>query len=590
MPWRPDNRYQLGVFAPLFRLNDHDSVAANNARFVASLRSIVGRNSVLVGDKRTARFRMGVRFGGGSAIAVVLPHSLVQLWRIARVCVDADKIIIMQAANTSLTGGATPFGDLYDRDVVIINTSRIRGIHVIEQGRQVICLPGATLFDLENVLIPFDREPHSVIGSSCIGASVVGGICNNSGGALLKRGPAFTQMALFGAFDQCGQLRLVNHLGINLGENPEIILSRVEKGKFILNEIEHDPALAGADHGYAHRVRNLDAEEPARFNADPKGLFEASGSAGKIVVFAVRLDTFPKETRTKVFYIGSNDPFDLERTRRNVLKSFKTLPISAEYIHRDAYNLAEVYGKDTFLAIQYLGTSRLPRLYQVKDKFDRFARHCGFRSSSFSDGVLQQLARMHPNHLPARMNAFRDRFEHHLLLKVGSEGIAEAADYLNSCFPSERGDYFECTEEEAKKAFLHRFVVAGAAIRYRTMHEGAVEEIVALDVALRRNDTDWFRPLPADIEGMILHKLHYGHFFCHVFHQDYIVAKPHDPTEVKSRILADLRNRGAEFPAEHNVGHLYEAKAVLAEFYKKLDPRNALNPGIGRTSRRRNWA
>jgi hypothetical protein len=33
------------------------------------------------------------------------------------------------------------------------------------------------------------RAPHSVIGSSCLGASIVGGVANNSGGALVKRGP-----------------------------------------------------------------------------------------------------------------------------------------------------------------------------------------------------------------------------------------------------------------------------------------------------------------------------------------------------------------------------------------------------------------
>jgi D-lactate dehydrogenase len=36
-----------------------------------------------------------------------------------------------------------------------------------------------------------------VIGSSCIGASVIGGICNNSGGSLVQRGPAYTEMSLF---------------------------------------------------------------------------------------------------------------------------------------------------------------------------------------------------------------------------------------------------------------------------------------------------------------------------------------------------------------------------------------------------------
>jgi D-lactate dehydrogenase len=48
--------------------------------------------------------------------------------------------------------------------------------------------------------------------------------------------------------------------------------------------------------------------------------------------------------------------------------------------------------------------------------------------------------------------------------------------------------------------------------------------------------------------------------------------------------------RGAEYPAEHNVGHLYEAKPDLAAFYASIDPTNSINPGIGKMSKRRNYA
>lgn len=51
-----------------------------------------------------------------------------------------------------------------------------------------------------------------------------------------------------------------------------------------------------------------------------------------------------------------------------------------------------------------------------------------------------------------------------------------------------------------------------------------------------------------------------------------------------------LEQRGAQYPAEHNVGHLYEAKPALKQFYRKLDPTNSFNPGIGKTSKKKNWA
>ena len=183
----------------------------------------------------------------------------------------------MQAANTGVTGGSTPDGADYDRGVVLINTMRIGGLHLINDGTQVVCLPGATLFHLEKALKLLGRAPHSVIGSSCIGASVFGGICNNSGGALIHRGPAFTQLALFARLDEAGNLHLVNHLGIALGNDPETILQRLEKGEFTSADIANDPSRVASDPDYAEHVRDIQAATAARFNADPRRLFEASG-------------------------------------------------------------------------------------------------------------------------------------------------------------------------------------------------------------------------------------------------------------------------------------------------------------------------
>ena len=74
--------------------------------------------------------------------------------------------------------------------------------------------------------------------------------------------------------------------GIELGETPEDMLGRLEHGEFADADVQHD-AGAGSDHGYASHVREIDADTPARFNADPQRLYEASGSAGKVMVFAV---------------------------------------------------------------------------------------------------------------------------------------------------------------------------------------------------------------------------------------------------------------------------------------------------------------
>ena len=172
---------------------------------------------------------------------------------------------------------------------------------------------------------------------------------------------------------------------------------------------------------------------------------------------------------------------------------------------------------------------------------------------------------------------------------MADASIDDARHLLDSMFPSAQGNFFECTYEEGEKAFLHRFAAAGAAIRYRAIHRREVEDIVALDVALRRNDPNWVEHLPEYVAKPIIHKLYYGHFFCHVFHQDYIVRKGHNPLELEHRMWKLLDARGAQYPAEHNVGHLYDAKPALLNHYKRLDPCNCFNPGIGRTSKSVRW-
>lgn len=558
------------------------------AELIEKLETIVGKKHTLTDPSRTLLYRKGIRFGEGDAIAVVLPGTLVEQWLVLKACVEADVIVITQSANTGLTGGSTPDGNDYDRPVVIVSTRRLEGIQVIENGEQVVCLPGSTLFKLEKELKKYNRGPHSVIGSSCIGASVMGGVCNNSGGALIQHGPAYTQMAVFAQLDDQGQLHLVNHLGIELGDDPETILQNLQNHTYTEKDINHDAGL-GHDHHYCDHVREIDADTPARFNADPTRHYEASGSAGRLMVFAVRLDTFPLEKNSAVFYIGTNNTDDLDEIRRHILAHFKNLPVSGEYIHRDAFDIAAVYGKHIYLAIQKLGTNVIPRLYAFKNFVDRVSTKIPFFPNNFSDRFAVFVSKLLPNHLPKSIRDYRDRFEHHLILKMADDGIAEAQAFLQTFFQNKQSDYFHCNEKEAEAAMLHRFATAGAATVYRSVHSDTVEDLVALDIALRRNDKDWFETLPENISQHFFHKLYYGHFFCSVFHQDYIAKKGTDCHKVKEEMLAILDQRGAQYPAEHNVGHLYQANADLKKFYQQLDPTNSLNPGIGKTSKKKYW-
>lgn len=558
-------------------------------QLISQLTDIVGHAHIITDAAKNEAYRSGYRFGTGNAIAVVRPATLLEFWNVLKACVAHDVIVINQAANTGLTGGSTPSGNDYDRDIVIINTMLMKDIQLINDAEQVVCFPGSTLNELENLLKPHEREPHSVIGSSCIGASVIGGICNNSGGALVQRGPAYTEMSLFAQLNENGELELKNHLGIDLGETPEEILTNLQGHHYQRKDIQRDCGK-GHDHHYCNHVRKVDEDSPARFNADPSRHYESSGSAGKLAVFAVRLDTFPLEKNTAVFYIGTNQIQTLNDIRRHMLANFEVLPISGEYIHRDAFDVAARYGKDTFWVIKKFGTHWLPKLFALKANVDRIAKKFSFLPHHLSDKFMQLLSKVMPEHLPKSLWAYRDKYEHHLIVKMGGKGVQEAREFLKTYFSDDtKGGYFECNAEETQAAMLHRFAVASAAIRYRAIHEKEVEEIVALDVALRRNDNEWFEVLPPEIDNKISHKLYYGHFMCHVFHQDYIVKKGYDCEALEHDMLKLLDQRGAQYPAEHNVGHLYEAKPELRKFYKVLDPTNSFNPGIGKTTKKKHW-
>ncbi len=562
--------------------------AQSKSKLVQDLKAITGDKYILTAEWSKQPYCKGWRYGAGEAFAVAKPGTLLEIWKILEICVNENIIVIMQAANTGLTGGSTPNGNDYDRPILIISTMRIDNIHIINEGKQIIGFSGSTLFGLENKLISYGREPHSVIGSSCIGASIVGGICNNSGGALVKRGPAYTELSLYAQINLEGELLLINDLGIDLGDTPEEILTNLQTQNYTKDQIQFPEKLA-SDNEYQKRVRNVEESTPARFNADGRRLHGASGCAGKIAVFAVRLDTYPAPKNHQIFYIGTNNSDVFGNIRRDILSHFKYLPISGEYLHRDCYDATKKYCKDTFVVIDKMGSGFIPKLFELKRKVDLLAEKFMFLPNKFSDRLMQFLSNFWPNHLPNRMEQYRDKYEHHWIIEMSDEGIDEAKEYFKKFFTENEGDFFECTKEEGEKALLHRFVAAGAIGRYHAIHEKKLGEMISLDIAFPRNEKDWFEKLPPEIDNLLEIKLYYGHLFCHVLHQNYVVKKGVDAKKLKRKLLKTFDTRGAEYPAEHNVGHEYFAKPSLLNFYKKLDPTNGFNPGIGRTSKRKYW-
>ena len=560
--------------------------APSQPLFLDEISNILTPGQILTSKRRTQSYSTGIKIGGGDVEAVFLPKTLTQIWDILKICVAHNKIIIMQAANTGVTAGSTPFGNDYDRDIVIINTLKINQITLLNQGEQILAFAGATLYQLEDKLAKIDRSPHSIIGSSCIGASIVGGICNNSGGNLVNRGPAFTELSLFAQLDEGGNLSLINHLGIELGESPREILENLEAGNFDPNNIPKSNHRASDDE-YQSRVREIEADTPARFNADARRLYEASGCAGKLAVFAVRMDTFPQPKTDKVFYIGTNTPQEFTEIRKTILTDFQTLPEMGEYMHRSYFDGSEKYCKDNYMMISLFGTGFLPKLWAAKKRVDSVLNHIPLLPNSFSDRFLQFVFGLLPSHLPKSMRDYRDKFEHHLVIKANDGVIDEVRQLLDNLTSDPDRDlgFFECNPKEAKAALLHRFVAGNASGRIKLIKKDKVGDLMPFDIALRRNDEDWHNILPPELQDQLAAPLCLSHFFCLVVHHDFVLKKGVDPKTFKAKYLARLDARGAKYPAEHNVGHLYKAEPTLRDFYRGLDPTNSFNAGVGKMSK-----
>ena len=310
----------------------------------------------------------------------------------------------------------------------------------------------------------------------------------------MRRGPAYTELSLYAQVDADGRLQLVNHLGIKLGATPEEILTRLEKGDYTPADIEHDTGLA-SDSRYAERVRDIDEPSAARFNADPTDLHEAAGSAGKLCVFAVRLDTFPADNDAATYYIGTNDPDVLTKARRWLLGRMTQLPIAGEYMHRDMFWACRKYGRDTFLLIHYLGTDAMPGVLRPQAPAStRSSTRWPFMPKHFVDKAVQFAAASGPRCCPRRCSTTARGTSTTSSSRSAADSVAETEAILDELFASNEGAYFRCTPDEGERAFLHRFSAGGAVARFAMMNADEVEAIMPLDVALRRNDDDWFAP------------------------------------------------------------------------------------------------
>ena len=107
----------------------------SNVNLIKDLIKVIGKKFLITNKWNQQPYCKGWRYRQGDTLAVTLPGTLLEMWDLLEICVSNDLIIIMQGANTGLTGGSTPFGSDYDRPIIIINTIRIKDIHLIKNGK-----------------------------------------------------------------------------------------------------------------------------------------------------------------------------------------------------------------------------------------------------------------------------------------------------------------------------------------------------------------------------------------------------------------------------------------------------------------------
>src|SRR5262249_1427297 len=157
------------------------------------------------------------------------------------------------------------------------------------------------------------------------------------------------------------------------------------------------------------------------------------------------------------------------------------------------FDVSHRYGKDMLLMIHWLGTDYLPRFFALKRRLDAQFRTWPLLANNLTDRTMQAFSRLLPEALPRRLLEYREPYEHHLILQMSGT----TADATEALLREILGDsWFPCTPHEGKMALLNRFVAAGATLRCQAVYNDAAEDMIAFDVALRRNDKDWVERLP----------------------------------------------------------------------------------------------
>lgn len=592
----------------------------------AALASIVESRNVIPGavdDSKAAPYLKGARLGHGEALCIVSPGTLVEAVECLQKIVDSGCVVVPQGANTGLTGGSVPRGGKDDGDdarpSVVMSMRRLDTIFPIDGGDRVVCMAGAGIADLaERVPKWFPgRESHSVLGSIFLNPTTSAGVAFGSGGTQLRKGPAYTNRAMYAKVhsNKWGEniVEVVNALGIDGIEDTDFPFNcgkAIEQLDIYRNDVKEGyrrvmgsssksefGTSQASDTDYGRRVCNLEGEkgdEVSRYNADTRGR-ECNRCEGKVLILATVHDTFPAPTTSKSFWISFDSLETALAFRTEVCLDNPTdLPVSVEYMDRDAFDIIDRSGRVLGNMIKVIGIgSIVGALWNLKLKIEALP----FESAPLiCDKILHVLNNFTPTILPSRFMDSGRKMDHHVSMTVGEYGDGTLDRLLNrmQSFASRNGSekvmIQECRgsmEERSLNAF--RFVAAPA---FRTWCVGEGVQGFSVDYALPKSggSVPDLGPRKGE-EGMKpavpLKRMRYSHFGCNVVHEDLAYGLDVDIHAAKMELKQQVeKGSGGRLPAEHGHGTEYKAPQDTQERWKKMDPLNVLNPGIGGLSSR----
>jgi D-lactate dehydrogenase len=602
---------------------------------IGLLKNIVGESNVLQGSQ-TLTYCKGVRALGqeeGRALCVVTPRLLHDVVKCLSLIVNAGCTVVVQGANTGLTGGSVPRGhgnhhhhqqhynnnnneDEDDaRPTVVISTQYLNAIVPIDHGQRVLCLAGAGLADLSRFLerhVP-DRESHSTLGSTFLNPTIAAGVALGSGGTQCgRKGPAYTDRAMYVRLhrNKWGELvtDVVNTLGIAGIEDSDFyrggrttsgsalqqldIYTRDIREGYKRSMAKSSPSKCGSskasDAGYAEQLCVNDSTV-SRFNADTRGC-DCNRSEGKVFILATVHDTFPKPQHTKSFWLSFDSLETALQFRRQVcLETPEDIPISLEYMDRDSFDVIDQSGRVMAGIIKLLGTSSslVKDLWNVK----LWMEGLPFESAPLiCDRFLYAMNHWAPETLPSRMMETGRKMDHHIAMTVGEYGdgnMKRLLDRLQS-FSSTHGEskivIHECRNaSEADSLTAFRFVAAPA---FRTWCVGEGMQGFSVDYALPKNGG-----AAPPVSCQPVKRMRYSHFGCNVVHEDLAFLPNVNATEAKMQLKQTVEHEcHGKLPAEHGHGTEYTAPLETQERWKRMDPLNVMNPGIGGLSNKPRYA